>query len=427
MGMKQLNPNDLAEELKGRFDFITFDDTQEIFMYNRETCLYEPAEVFLTGKIQEDVGRDCSTHFVNETIASLKRQTIFYREDLNKNLEEIPLQDGILNFQTMEFRTYSEEDIYLAKHPILWDVPEIAGRNPIETFLNQVTANQNEEVLLKEIVGYCFYRAMPFQNFFLLVGAGANGKSVFLNILKAMLGDRNVSNQSLQSLAENRFATSSLYLKNANIFGDLSAKALTDTGLLKMLTGGDSIDAEQKFKASFAFKNFAKIIASCNEVPETPDHTEAFYRRAVLINFPNSFEGKENRDLYNEIVTPENLKHFFLVCINAFKDALASNGLIRVQTTQEKRELYMSYSNSAFAFFSLRLEYDPEDEIRVDDLKKEYSEFCRLKKLAVKDERTFFKKLMEFFGHKVWKKRKVEDYGGGRFYVYVGCGWKVVQ
>ncbi len=255
------------------------------------------------------------------------------------------------------------------------------------------------------------------------MGSGGNGKSVFLNILRAMVGEKNVAGQSLQALVENRFAVADLYLKNANIFGDLSSRTMQDTGIIKQLTGNDIITAEQKFKSSFAFRSYAKIIASCNDVPETPDHTDAFYRRPVLVNFPRNFEGvKENRVLTEELCTPENLKEFFKVCLVAFRDALKANQWIRVQTIAEKRELYLGYSDSAIAFCQAKLEYDPESEITVDDLQEAYVAFCKAKNLIAKDERVFGMKLMRHFGHKVWKKRVRNEFE--RHYIYAGVCWK---
>jgi putative DNA primase/helicase len=64
--------------------------------------------------------------------------------------------------------------------------------SPIDKFLSEVTESQSYNLLLKEIAGYCFYRDMPFQNFFILVGKGCNGKSVYLNILRKMMGEKNI-------------------------------------------------------------------------------------------------------------------------------------------------------------------------------------------------------------------------------------------
>ncbi len=111
----------------------------------------------------------------------------------------------------------------------------------------------------------------------ILNGSGRNGKGVTTNLITAFLGRDNVSNETLERLLENNFATASLFGKMANIDADVSSEALRRTGILKKLTGGDRIVTEFKFKAAFSFKNFAKLIFSANKIPITPDDSDAYF------------------------------------------------------------------------------------------------------------------------------------------------------
>ena len=78
-----------------------------------------------------------------------------------------------------------------------------------------------------DIIAYCLWRDLPFHKYLLFNGSGRNGKGTMLAIIKTFLGAQNV--------------TSKLYGKLANIHADFSNEALKDTGILKMLTGGDPI------------------------------------------------------------------------------------------------------------------------------------------------------------------------------------------
>lgn len=62
-----------------------------------------------------------------------------------------------------------------------------------------------------------------------------------------------------------------------------------NTGKLKKLTGNDQYPAEIKYKTSFKFRNCAKLILSCNKIPESDDMTDAFFRRLIIINFKYSY------------------------------------------------------------------------------------------------------------------------------------------
>lgn len=419
---EQSNPNDIADCILVTKQIITLEDTDEILAYNKETGLYEPAEQSIEKLIQNLCGETTSTHLVKEAIHSIRRQTRKPRSIVGAEINLIPLANGIYDFEKDKLITYGSEHVFLSKHPVVYNKTSEVVENPIDKFLTEVTAGQQDVLLLKEIIGYCFHRSTPFHIFVILEGKGANGKTVFLNLLREMIGKENVSNQSIQNLCENRFAVACLYGKNANIFGDLPAKAFQDVGTLKQVTGGDVIEAEQKFKNPFQFKNYAKIIASCNEVPETPDSSDGFFRRSVIVNFPRSFEGKENRNLLAELCTRDNLSDFFNTCIDAFRQALQDNTLARAETIAEKRERYINYSNSAAAFCQAVLDYVPESSLTIEAIFEAYKEFCEKKNISPKNEREFFKKLYKFFNHKVYKKRNQD--AGIRWFNIHGVDWR---
>ena len=92
-----------------------------------------------------------------------------------------------------------------------------------------------------DIIAYCLWRDLPFHKYLLFNGSGRNGKGTMLAIIKTFLGAQNVSGESLHRLLTKTFSTSKLYGKLANIHADFSNEALKDTGILKMLTGGDPI------------------------------------------------------------------------------------------------------------------------------------------------------------------------------------------
>jgi putative DNA primase/helicase len=424
--LERINHNVLAEHILEKENIITFKDTDEIYCFNKESGLYEAANTELNSIIQYVGGTKVKTHFVNEVKDSIRRQTYFEREKVAEDNNEIPLENGIYNIKDKKFYEYRPDKIFLTKHPIKWTNQELLQENPIDTFLEQITENQEDLLLLKEIAGYCFYRKMPFQNFFILVGKGSNGKSVYLNLLNKMIGKENTSSRSLHELGDGGFNLISLYNKQANITNELPKKALTDAGVIKQLTGGDIIEANQKFKNSIKFVNFAKLISACNEVPETPDMSDGFFRRAIIINFPNNFEGKEDRNLLEKLIKPEFLLDFFKKSIDAFLEAVKDNQLIRNESSEEKREKYLVYSNSAISFCHKHLEYDPENHIETDDIFQKYLQFCNTKRVPSKDERMFFKSLYQYFGHKAYKKRKRETEFDKSIRVYVvqGVDWK---
>src|SRR5207302_650232 len=98
----------------------------------------------------------------------------------------------------------------------------------------------------------------------LLAGEGGNGKSRFLAATSAFAGRRNVANLSLHKIEADRFAAARLLGKLANICADLPSDHLTGTSVFKAITGGDAIAAEYKYRDSFEFAPFCRLLFSAN-------------------------------------------------------------------------------------------------------------------------------------------------------------------
>ena len=155
------------------------------------------------------------------------------------------------------------------------------------------------------MLGYCFLRNTKFAKAFLFYGRGRNGKSVLVALIRVLMGEKNCSSMSLHELVDtdkNRFAAFNLYNKMVNTYGDLRNEKITNTERFKSLASGDTLNAEQKFRDPFSFKNYAKMIFSSNTIPESTDKSYAYYRRWVLIHFKKVFDDEnDDRDLTHKL------------------------------------------------------------------------------------------------------------------------------
>jgi putative DNA primase/helicase len=150
-----------------------------------------------------------------------------------------------------------------------------------------------EDVALAwQLIAYMLVTGNPWQKAVMLIGSGGNGKGTFLRVLEAILGRPNFSSVSLYNLTANRFASSGLYGKTANICGDIDPTHLKETSTFKMLTGGDSISAEFKHKDAFDFTSYAVPLFSANEIPTTSDTSVGYFRRWIALEFPRKLSGR---------------------------------------------------------------------------------------------------------------------------------------
>jgi putative DNA primase/helicase len=271
--------------------------------------------------------------------------------------------------------------------PVNYD--EEATCPAIEIFLGEIVS-EDDLPLLIEIFAWCLDLNSTIQRFILLVGEGANGKSTYIRLIRAFIGEPNCSSITLQALAHNRFASAELFGKFVNIYPDLPATLVKDTGTLKALTGGDAIYAERKFERGFTFINKAKLIFSANTVPRIDDESYAIWRRAIIIRFPNKFSGSDrDPDLIDKLTTPEELSGLLNLAIDKLKILREQGDFSYNPNWKLTREEYTLLSDPATAFIESECELDPLEEIPKPELYKSYRKFCIESKIPVATSRGF--------------------------------------
>jgi putative DNA primase/helicase len=130
-----------------------------------------------------------------------------------------------------------------------------------------------------------------------LFGPSRSGKSTFLRLMQAMVGQRNMSAVTLHQLSENRFAAANVFGKMLNCAADLSAAHVEDISIFKMMSGDDPIQADRKFGAQFAFNNRALFAFSANELPTVGEGSRAYVERIKPFEFGHSFAGHEDPEI----------------------------------------------------------------------------------------------------------------------------------
>jgi putative DNA primase/helicase len=156
---------------------------------------------------------------------------------------------------------------------------------------------------LYEIIAYCLLPDYPIHRLFCFIGSGLNGKSCFLRLLTKFVGEDNVTATELDSLLGSRFEVTRLHKKLACVMGETNFAEMNRTSIIKKLTGQDTIGFEYKNKNPFESMNYAKILIATNNLPTTSDKTLGFYRRWLIIDFPNHFS--EKKDILDEIPEEE--------------------------------------------------------------------------------------------------------------------------
>jgi putative DNA primase/helicase len=293
---------------------------------------------------------------------------------------------------------------YFVKNPL----PHRLGKSADVTKFNKLFGEwvSAEDVpKLYEMLAYAMLPSYPLERTFYLYGAGSNGKSVFRSIMRKFLGDYNVCSSSLTLLTGNsRFESAKLYGKLMCEMGETNISKLENTEIIKKIVSGkDFIGAEWKHKGQIDFVNYAKLVISTNNLPPTDDKTDGFYRKTLIIDFPNTFS--EQRDIMAEL-TEEDYEGLAMYCVDVLYQLLKRRAFSNEGDFQARRERYEHRSNPLDKFWNLFVDDgDPNADITSFEFEKRINEWCRENRMRILSDRTIaaFLKTKGIQQVRIWK------------------------
>jgi len=397
---KSFVPSKLSEEITSEHRFAATSVKSPLYHYDPETGIWRPngSEV-IDQLVRVKLKHLWKSNYKNETEAHIRAGSYIDSKLLGGHKDYVVVENGLLNLKTRELTKFDPDLYELSRIPVKYDPNAKCPR--IEKFLSEVLLPQHIDTFY-ELAGYCLYKDYPFAKFFIFHGGGNNGKSKALGLLSAFLGDENVSKLSLQSLTTEGFRTSEIHGKLANICGDIPSKPLGDTGLLKQITGGDAITLERKYHDPFATTCYAKLIFSANEIPDTRyDKTDAFYRRAILIPFPNKFDPEDpltDPYILDKITTPSERSGLLNKALTGLSKLLQRGVFTGEKSTEERRIEYMREANPIqyFAEIYLEQDVDPDHFITNHEMYNYYIAVCRSINKTPKSPNVFSRELRRF-------------------------------
>ena len=393
----KVSHSDMAEAILAVHSFLTLSDTKQVLWYDPAAGVYRfKGEAIIEQLAQIWLGRiglesEATNHFMAQVIGYIQRDTYIDRDQLNPNPDIVVVKNGVIDLQTRKLLTHSKDYRATIAIPVTYQVG--ADCPLITQFLTEV-AKPEDRLLLWEIPAWCLTPYSGIQRLIILLGEGANGKSVYLETLRRFLGRENCSAYSLQSLTTNRFAIAGLYGKLANIAPDLPSTALRQAGSLKTLTGLDTVEAEKKFRDSFNFVNTAKMIFATNTPPEINEDTLAVWRRFVVIDFPFQFVGERaDKNLLAKLATDKELSGLLNKSLVGLARLKNQGDFSYTRSVEDTRDKYLLASNPMMAFIEERCDFSPWASITKKELHQAFMEFCGENKLPGMT--------IKAFGHKV--------------------------
>lgn len=319
----------------------------------------------------------------------------------------IAFKNGIYDLSTDRLIEYTP-DIILTNR-INYDYNTNAYNNLTDKTLNKIACNDAEvRALLEECIGYCFYRRNELGKAFILTGDKSNGKSTFLDLIKYILGDYNISALDLRELGD-RFNTAMLFGKLANIGDDIGDEFLqgNSVSIFKKIVTGNRVKAERKGEQPFEFNPYIKLLFSANDMPRMRDKTGAVLRRLVMIPFKATFT-KDDAD-YDPYITyklkaVDSIEYLIQIGIEGLKRVLHNKEFTTPKKVTDALTEYEEENNPVIAFIN---EFGEDAIINqpTQDVYLRYTVFCSQNQLQALSKIAFSKQINKRVGTVVISKR----------------------
>ncbi len=308
----------------------------------------------------------------------------------NGTFEVSPKGTQLRPFDRSDFLTYQLPFEYnpQAKAPLF------------EAYLNKVLPDKERQKVLAEYLGFVFIKhgsnRLKEEKALILYGTGANGKSVFFEIVSALLGAENTSNYSLQSLTnDNGYFRAKLANKLVNYASEINGKL--ESAIFKQLVSGEPVEARLPYGEPFTLKQYAKLIFNCNELPKDVEHTNAYFRRFLIIPFDVTIPPQEqDKQLHTKIIENE-LSGVFNWVIDGLNRLLEQKRFSDCEAVKQAVEQYKSQSDSVKMFVDENnYQSSPTNYKLIKELYIEYREYCNEDGFKPVNKSNFIKRLSGF-------------------------------
>ena len=237
---------------------------------------------------------------------------------LQPRLDIVAFTNGVLNLETLEFKEHSPE--FHVMHYKPYEYQPAAKCNMWQKFLKEVLPDQRSRMILQMFLGLGLVERGTVYNQFegkdrpkvelclILIGEGANGKSVIYQTAMGIFGRDRISGvdydeltgQGDEGMRARRMLRDAIF--NWSSDSDSRTFGRKRTGVFKRIVSGEPVtdraigdDVRQNFHLPY-------LIFNLNELPFPDDNSLGFIRRLQFISFDVTIpKTRQNKSLAHDL------------------------------------------------------------------------------------------------------------------------------
>jgi putative DNA primase/helicase len=228
-------------------------------------------------------------------------------EDMDRDPWLLNCINGTVDLRTGELRPHCREDTLTKLCPTSYD-PD-ASAPTFQRFMNEIFASDGDLIdYLQRLFGYCLCGDTREHLLVVCHGSGANGKSVLLNLIMAVMGEDYATTAMPDLLlarqgGQHPTEIANLFGKRLLVCQEAGAGRRLNESLVKWLSGGDKLQARRMREDFWEFDPTHKAFIIGNHRPEVRGTDIGIWRRLRLIPFNVTFsEDRQDKQLPEKLL-----------------------------------------------------------------------------------------------------------------------------
>jgi putative DNA primase/helicase len=266
--------------------------------------------------------------------------------------------------------------------------------SPLETVIDQDSID-----CLQEWFGYLLTQDNSLQKILFLKGVPRSGKGTIQTIIANLVGENSCAAANLSNFASD-FGSSEWVGKSVIIVGDARVgghrpdmSQIVEN--LLSISGNDKISINRKYCDRITMRLVSRIVIASNEFPKLTDDSKALSTRFIILQFNNSFLGREDTTLADRLSAE--LPQIFLWAVKGWERLRKNNKFTEPQGSVDEREELAAILSPVSVFVEDCCEIGTSYSESCSALFESYVKWCEKSNVIATSKTMFGKRLKEAF------------------------------